>query len=278
MGKVILCVGRYAEIPYYLESGGVRIYSVEELCYFLRENALLLDAEIMKPELAEWLKSECELPELAKEMKRYLKEKKTLNEYVGLIMNSIHYCTEAEWKEMDRLLTESRDWNSDERIKGRTDYHFHKGKYLYALLGYENLYHEIKEKDSELSAKILHNLGTVYAKLFLFEVAASYYKQAYDQGAGESSYFSYLAANRMYMTEPEYVDFAARQEGRHADLLTLEKRVEAFQAEYTSSDMKKQLDELAEWKNSQKMAEYYHRMEQMVADGKEAYRNNALEM
>ena len=157
MGNVILCVGSYAETPYYLERSGVRIFCIEELCFFLRENSLLLDPEIMKPELAEWVKLECALPELAKEMKRYLKEKRTINEYVNLIMKGAHYCTESEWKEIDRLITESKNWNSNERMKGRTDYHFQNGKYLYALRAYEALYHDLKQEDPLLAAKVLHN-------------------------------------------------------------------------------------------------------------------------
>ena len=35
MENVILCNGRYAQNPYLLEEENLRIYSVEELCYFL---------------------------------------------------------------------------------------------------------------------------------------------------------------------------------------------------------------------------------------------------
>ena len=278
MGNVILCVGSYAETPYYLERSGVRIFCIEELCFFLRENSLLLDPEIMKPELAEWVKLECALPELAKEMKRYLKEKRTINEYVNLIMKGAHYCTESEWKEIDRLITESKNWNSNERMKGRTDYHFQNGKYLYALRAYEALYHDLKQEDPLLAAKVLHNLGTVYAKLFLFEIAASYYKQAYDLGGEKESRQAFLAANRMYRTEQDYVDFIAEQKDHFEDTMELEKKMELLQSEYELSNTKKQLDQILQWKNSQKMTEYYEKLEEMVRIGKEAYRANALDL
>ena len=38
MGAVIVCGRGQAETPYYIESMGVRLYSMEELAYFLYQN------------------------------------------------------------------------------------------------------------------------------------------------------------------------------------------------------------------------------------------------
>lgn len=277
MSRVILCIGNYAEIPYYMESGDVRIYCLEELCFFLKENALLLDQEVMKPELGEWLKQECGLTELALELKRYRKEKRTLNEFVHLIMKSACYCADQEWKELDRLLEESKNWNSNERVKGRTDYHFQNGKYFYSLRAYESLYREIREEDPELSAKLLHNLGTVYARLYLFEIAASYYKQAYDLGGDEQSLMAYFAANRMFLPEQKYVDLVAGFDNNQQEALQLEKTMDTLRAEYEDTEIKKQLNDLAQCKNSGNMSEYYSRLEELVQSRIAEYRESALE-
>ena len=39
MENVILCNGRYAVNPYFLIEENLRLYSVEELCYFLYKNS-----------------------------------------------------------------------------------------------------------------------------------------------------------------------------------------------------------------------------------------------
>ena len=277
MGRVILCVGNYAETPYYMESGDVRIYCLEELCFFLRENALLLDQDVMKPELGEWLKQECGLTELALELKRYRKEKKTLNEFVHLIMKSANYCTEQEWKELDRLLEESKNWNSNERVKGRTDYHFQNGKYFYSLRAYESLYREIREQDPDLAAKLLHNLGSVYARLYLFEIAASYYKRAYELGGEEQSLTAYLAANRMFLPEQKYIDLVAEYKECQQDVLQLEKKFERLRNEFEETEYKKQLDALIDFKNAGNMSAYYNKLEELVQNRIADYRESALE-
>lgn len=42
MGRVLLCLGRYARNPYFVERAYVNVYSVEELCYCLIRNAYLI--------------------------------------------------------------------------------------------------------------------------------------------------------------------------------------------------------------------------------------------
>ena len=41
--KASLCVGEYCENAYNVEGLDIRVYSMEELCYCLKENAFLLD-------------------------------------------------------------------------------------------------------------------------------------------------------------------------------------------------------------------------------------------
>ncbi len=55
MGRVLLCVGKYADKPYFLERLYVNVYSAEELCYCLMQNAFLIGKEIVDEGLAEWL-------------------------------------------------------------------------------------------------------------------------------------------------------------------------------------------------------------------------------
>ena len=44
--RVSVCVGSYATIPYTIEELELSVYSMEELCYCLKENAFLLDVSL----------------------------------------------------------------------------------------------------------------------------------------------------------------------------------------------------------------------------------------
>ena len=74
------------------------------------------------------------------------------------------------------------------------------------------------------------------------------------------------------------MDFIAEQKDHFEDTMELEKKMELLQSEYELSNTKKQLDQVLQWKNSQKMTEYYDKLEEMVRIGKEAYRANALDL
>ena len=67
MGRVILCVGKTANIPFLLKKPGIHVYTAEEFCYCIREHTFLMDEEVVCKELADWLGEECGLRELAEE-------------------------------------------------------------------------------------------------------------------------------------------------------------------------------------------------------------------
>ena len=54
MSRVNLCLGQYARTPYTFEKARTRVFCVEELCYFLKENAWLLDEAVLGKGLADW--------------------------------------------------------------------------------------------------------------------------------------------------------------------------------------------------------------------------------
>ena len=87
MGRIILCVGSYAKTPYYIERSGLQVYSIEEICYFLCENVVLLDQEIINQQLVQWISTECQLEELAKELNQILQKKDCISEFINAILS-----------------------------------------------------------------------------------------------------------------------------------------------------------------------------------------------
>ena len=55
MGRVYLCLGQNAELPYYFEKAKVHIWNIEELCYFIRENAWIMEPELLTKELIQMI-------------------------------------------------------------------------------------------------------------------------------------------------------------------------------------------------------------------------------
>ena len=61
MGKIYQCIGRYAETPYTIKKTYIRVYCVEELCFYIFHNAEMIDESFAGNELIEWLAEECSL-------------------------------------------------------------------------------------------------------------------------------------------------------------------------------------------------------------------------
>lgn len=57
MGSLILCHNKKASQPYKITRIHRKIYTIEELCYYLCNNLYLLNYTIMNEKICEWLYS-----------------------------------------------------------------------------------------------------------------------------------------------------------------------------------------------------------------------------
>ena len=55
MGKMILCRGRQTDRPLIIEGTGIRLYTAEELCYYIYNNIYLIGQEFVNGRLVEFL-------------------------------------------------------------------------------------------------------------------------------------------------------------------------------------------------------------------------------
>ena len=53
--RVSVCVGDYATTPYCVAGLEIEVYSMEELCYCIKENAFLLDFSLLNDGLVDWM-------------------------------------------------------------------------------------------------------------------------------------------------------------------------------------------------------------------------------
>ena len=75
MGSLILCHNKKASQPYKITRIHRKIYTIEELCYYLCNNLYLIDYTIMNEKICEWLYSELDMRELAGELLDLIQKK-----------------------------------------------------------------------------------------------------------------------------------------------------------------------------------------------------------
>lgn len=180
MGRLLLCCNSQASTPYYMASAALHIYSIEELCYYIRENIDLLELSFMEDGLIAWIETELGMGSLAGRLWNVKSEDRGLTAFVNVILSSCNYCSREEASSLEEMLEGFADKSETQRKKMRLDRLLLKKRYRACILGYESLLKEPELPDS-FAGDVFHNLGTAYARLFYFQKAAECYQKAYNK-------------------------------------------------------------------------------------------------
>ncbi len=274
MGRVLLCTGKYAENPYCFENICVNIYSVEELCYLLSSNPFMINADIMDRSLAEWLDTECGLPELSHELLTLLNRASQPGIFVDTILDFVNYSTEKDRKRIEEVLRDNIGLSEFERRKKQGDYLVKNGRYRLALTEYDKILLELPEAEAEIRAEIYHNMGVAHGRLFEYESAARSFKKAYELSGREESGIQYLVAIRSQLSDGKYISFIA-ENGQYYELsLKVEKLLEAARGQFEASEVSRMLSALQFYREEGNTASYYEDIDKMIAQLKEDYRSS----
>ncbi len=258
MGGYYLCETPRARHPYYVESVGLHLWSVEELCYYMKENLYLLDETILNEELAGWLGGELGLVRLEKILYRAL-ESGTPSDFVLPIFEECGYLSKEEFQhfreEFEQVLIES----GDTRKKRKADYLVSYGMYIRAIKEYRQLLE--KRAPGRLGiqfyASVLENMAAAYARLFRFEEAADCLWESYNTLKSRKVYENYLRLLPLFLSERRYHE---RLEQIHADrdhAAAMREEVAAIFAEAQSSRFAQEWDSLADAERLEKLKADY---------------------
>ena len=222
------CVGNIAKTPYYLESACINIFSLEELAYFLYENALIVDTSIMKKELCTFIDEELGLYDLASELLQLVNNDGRLVDFVSTILIYMDYCTEQELENLAGNLADNDKTGNLCRRKSRGDVLLNGKKYVGAIREYEmalSFADQEEVEKYELQA-LYNNLGVAYARLFYFDKSAECFERSCEIEYSREAAMNYLASLRLSMNREEYIE-RIKQENADVKLVNeQEKRID----------------------------------------------------
>ncbi len=181
---------------FYHETISVHLYSMEELCYFLETHIYLIDPIWVGDPLFSWIGTELGEERLAENLRQARRRREDEFACVEMILRASGNYPEEDLTRISGLLNQMRGKTKIERRKMSGDLALAAGKYRQAayiymeLLGDEYTMHMTEE----LRGNIFHNLGVVYAHMFLFSEAARLFASAYALRKDVSSRDAYLYA------------------------------------------------------------------------------------
>ena len=180
MGRVLLSTGEYATTPYCFDNLGIRVCSAEELCYVLKENAFLLDVEIMNKRLVRWIDEVLGLPDLAGQLYPLINRKVSVGIFVATILRYVGFYEEETIVRIEEIYKTGADLNIYEKLKNRTDHMVAAGRYATAITEYDSLLEQLPEEEKQLRAAMLHNKGVALCGMFYFTEAAQAFGESFE--------------------------------------------------------------------------------------------------
>ncbi|MBR6396318.1 MAG: hypothetical protein IKS09_05055 [Lachnospiraceae bacterium] len=252
MGKVILCSGVLSGSPFEVP-GGRLIYSADELCYYVYENAIKLEEDFFSEALIKWLREKCEMTEIADKLEFLEENNYSFKDRVVALLCSADYYTEDE---IILLIKKMNAWENLplwRKKKLQADELLMEGHFLKARSEYESIL-AIEGIDDEDAGSVYHNIGV--AKMHTVaagEAARDFYKAYQISGNGESLRSCIIA----YLIEGDIgrAENICMREGYGSDLL--EKCESEYEKCMDEADMKddiyvmtrgQRMKHVAEWK------------------------------
>lgn len=204
-----LCTVKKADKPYRIESVQIEVWTIEELCFFLRHNLFLIDSSILCEQLADWISDQLDLRALGSRLKAALQRPdRDASYFIMPIFAQIGYLSPGDQREVRRLLTQAQVQPEEEGAKRKADYLLAGGMTQEAQTRYRRILREAasgKLKTSFLEA-VWNNLGCAYAREYRYPEAADSFRKGYELGHSRELLRKYLCVLPLYLDRDAYLD------------------------------------------------------------------------
>ena len=206
MGSLILCHEKKAKQSYEITRIHKKIYTIEELCYYISHNLYLIDETIVNKQLCDWIMEELGMDNLARDLSMCIRKNGSVEQFILLILKASAIYTEQEIRKIEELMKHLKNQKDVERKKCKADNLLESGEVEDAILVYLSIIHETWDEklDHKFYGRVYACLGAAYGRMFLYEEASKMYEAAYQICEEECMVKAYLYCCRHYMSEEEY--------------------------------------------------------------------------
>lgn len=272
MGTLILCSGLRTKRPYVFPATGIRIYTIEELCYYIESHIYFIDQDTFSYTLFDWIGTELGLTARAEKLKLLKDQKADIKTLLAAILCSADYYTEQEMKRLIKTVDELNGMSPIRRSSLRAFSYLKDRKYSEAAFEYEQLLNskEAADMTPEEYGDILHNLAIARLHSKGLSEASETFRQAYERNHRQESVRQYLytlrLSNRMDQFHEKTEEYGLQNELCEEILLTVEEldtqamegegmselnKIKKLRAEGRLTEYRKKIDEMLEgWMSS----------------------------
>lgn len=191
-----MCQGTMAAEPFVFSLTNTRVYTIEEMSYYLYRNIYSIYEDILDDILISWVKEQLNMDDLADKLINLKHNQNNLKDIVVTILCSNDYYTEEEINQLVVTIDHIMNLPLLQRYKIKADNYLKYGMYTNALTEYRTIFgHEdIKKLSEEEYGNLVHNQAIAMLHITSYLEAARKFKEAYNLNHNKESLHEYLLA------------------------------------------------------------------------------------
>lgn len=275
-GRVFVPIGNRAQTPYYVKNADIHVYSLEELCYVICENAFVLEDSLVDRDLVSWIDHSLGLKDLAKSLHELMNQNGSAGALAGIILDYTGNYDTRQVNYVENILQTGSGLTTYEKRRHHADYMLSVGKYIRAVEEYQELLGDMPDADRKFHGDVLCNMGTALANLFLYQEAADAFARAADLLPEDQTIIqAYLAAVRMYAPTEEYIRFISAHPEWNRASMALEADVSTLERDWTYSPEYVKTKEITDGKQYDYFDEIHRRIQNLKYDYRESASDEA---
>lgn len=271
---LLLCAKK-AKNPYVLPDK--RIYSIEELCYYIYNNPYMINPSFFTRELIDFVENELSMVSLAQKLKRGVDYGENIVDLVMYIFDSSNYYVADEKNELRKNLDVISKKTPSERVKSRADLLLESRKFASAISAYSIIL-EKKDlsKDPGYYGDVSNNIGIAYVNLFEYEDAIEYFKKAYEYEKKED-YLDNIVCAAILNDNEEIIEKIMKDYSIDEDIMDKYKKVIEYQTkQIMKSKEYRTVVEKVSFEGNKTMENYKRQVTELLADIRNEYRKEIL--
>lgn len=278
MGKLILCTGNVANIPFSFPITNVLLYSIEELCYYIYNHIYSIAEEDFTQAMIEWIKNELKMEDTAAKLQNTVQRKGNLKDFVVTILCSADYYEEQEIKDLIKIMDHLSEVSAAEKNKMKADNYLQYKDYKNAA----KVYYEILEnKDNILSSdlfygNILHNLGMTKMHSSSYESAANTFKEAFSKNESKDSLLAYLLCLKLSKKEEKFLEAVQMYSVDSKTVENLIHTMDHVMMEAEEMEIYQEIKRMEVHKEEGMVDMYYAGIDAIIQKWKEEYKNGLV--
>ena len=259
MGSLILCHRKRARRPFEISRVHMRIYTIEEVCYYICNNLYLIDYTIVNGRLCSWVEDELDLPKLGESLREKLRNNCSMEDFILTILKESNIYAAADINKIQNVLEHLQNQKDVERTKYKADSLQNSGEYETAILVYQSIIY--KDWDESVSKKfygqVYAYMGAAYGHQFLYEEAARAYQEAYRiceqpemlkaylyccyRALPENEYLKMLSGNPVYLSMGTMIKDDVKKVQKKLEIDASEERLLQWKKDYRRIDKSREM-------------------------------------